>query len=892
MHAVFSSEPVGEVPGPVFDLAPAPRADHLGTIPVLLPVPNFPTLEGHARFRAVLAFIGLALVPLLGRAADSMPAPASLQDVGKGNGSGATVTRQRVREPLMVGATSDSFSHSFINRDGELEGFSVDLLNAVAREMNLKIQRTIRGTKETHQLFVQGEFDLVQLYSESITRADFAEFTVPYLTQQGAVFVRRQGNPVQRIQDLQGRTFALMGIASVGEEFLRAHGLECHVIYTQSFTESLRLVESGQADATFGSRLTALSVVEHERFNNIVQLEGESTGIDLRQCFAVHKGDAVLLARLNEGLAVLRRTGEFDQIYQKWFGRFDPPVFTGPQVMKYAAGALGIGFLLALWGFLHQRALRKRIAGQAAVLAEQEELLRALYENVPVAMCIIEAAPDGHRLITLNPRAGNLFDLPLNSTPGRRLEELRFCPEWSSVLAETLRHWPTDHKIAQQERELHASRRIIVLTLVPLAVGANGRARVCVLTEDITDRRRFDDELAQARKLRAVGELVGGIAHEFNNLLTPIMVKASELQADRGYDSKLQQDVQVISRAVQRAAELTRRLLTFGRKSEAREESVKLATVVVGAFDLLRPTMDRRIVWENAVPADLPSLFFNVTDLNQILLNLLLNARDTLEDKLGAHPPAVWIPQIHVEAVNLPPEAAELTHRLPSDRTLLGWQRLTVRDTGLGINATTRERIFEPFYTTKPVGRGTGLGLATVWHVTTQAGGSVEVESTPGEGTVFHVTLPVWSVPKLLPKAAPAQTAPPVNIARVLVVEDDELVALTIVAALKRNGHHIHHLANGLEGWEHLASQPRGYDLLIIDVNLPGIDGIEFARRARAANFPGRILISSGRLTAHQLQSIGQLQVDRVLPKPFNLDEFQLAVRDCMKPQLAESLAS
>ncbi|MEO7414949.1 MAG: transporter substrate-binding domain-containing protein [Opitutaceae bacterium] len=829
---------------------------------------------------------------LAGRGAEPSSAPL-VQEVVKPGAIAAGATRPRLREPLMVGATSDSFSYSFINRDGELDGFSVDLLNAIARTMNLKIQRTIRGTKETNDLFVQGEFDLLQAYSESATRVEFADFTVPYLTLQGAVFVRRRDNPVQKFQDLAGRTFALVGVGSIGEDFLRAHGLKCRIISTNSFTESLRLVQSGQADATFGSRLSVLSVVERENFNNIVQLEGESTEIDLRIGFAVHKGDAVLLARLNEGLAVLRRTGEYDRIYQKWFDRFDPPMFTSQQVLQYAAGVLGIGFLLALWGFLRQRALGKRIAGQAAQLAEKEELLRALYENVPVAMCIIEAAPEGHRLITLNPRAGRLFELPIDSNAGRRLDELRFCPEWSAVLADTLRHWPTRDKITHHEHALTAPRRTIVLTLVPLAPGANGFARVCVLTEDITERRRFDEELAQTRKLRAVGELVGGIAHEFNNLLTPIMLKASELQVDRGHDGKLQQDVHVISRAVQRAAELTRRLLTFGRKSENRAESVGLASVVVGAFDLLRPTMDRRIVWENAVPANLPPLYFNSTDLNQILVNLLLNARDTLEDKIAAHPPASWTPHIRVEAVHLPPEAAQLTRRPPTDRPLLGWQRLSVRDGGLGITAAARERIFEPFYTTKPVGRGTGLGLATVWHVTTQAGGRVEVESTPGEGTVFHVMLPVWPMPKIVPKPTPANGSHSVNIARVLVVEDEELVALTIVAALKRSGHQVYHLTNGLDGWEHLAPNPGAYDLLMIDVNLPGIDGIEFARRARAANFPGRILISSGRLTAHQLQSIGQLQVDRVLPKPFNLEEFQTAVRDCLATRaVAEPVAS
>lgn len=534
-----------------FTLVP-PELKLRDTFSVILQLRYCSSPPASARFQAAaLAFLGWLFAPSTGSAAEASPIPEPTR-AAAANPSTETVfpSPPRLREPLIVGATSDSFSNSFLNARGELNGFSVDLLDAVARVMNLKIQRTVLASKEIHDRFQRGEFDLLQAYSESASRVQFADFSVPYLTLQGAVFVRRRNSPIHKFADLQDRTFAIVGVASVGEDFLRSHGLKCRIIYTNSFTEALRLVESGEADGTFGSRLTVLSVIERERFKNIVQLEGESTDLELRHCFAVHKGDALLLARLNEGLAVLRRTGEFDRIYQKWFGRFDPPVFTSQQVMKLAAAGFGLGFLLALWGLLRQRALRKRLAGQAGELAEKEELLRALYENIPVAMCVIEAAPEGHRLITLNPRAGQLFDLTIEATVGRRLDELRLSPEWSGVLADTLRRWPTDGKILHEEHVLTAPRRTVVLTLVPLAPGANGLARVCVLTEDITERRRFDEELAQTRKLRAVGELVGGIAHEFNNLLTPIMLKASELQIDRVHDGKLQQDVSVISRAV------------------------------------------------------------------------------------------------------------------------------------------------------------------------------------------------------------------------------------------------------------------------------------------------------------------------------------------------------
>jgi hypothetical protein len=211
-----------------------------------------------------------------------------------------------------------------------------------------------------------------------------------------------------------------------------------------------------------------------------------------------------------------------------------------------------------------------------------------------------------------------------------------------------------------------------------------------------------------ASYFRAVGELVGGIAHEFNNLLTPIMLRVGEIQAGWHHDAALIAETRIISEAVQRSAELTRRLLTFGRKNEVRVESVHLRHVIENCFSLMRLTIDRRIVWEQAVPDDLPPLTFNTTDLNQIILNLIINARDTLIEKLALRRDQ-WTPTIRVEARLLPSDSSPAETGSPSRRQILGWQCLTVRDNGLGMSAEVRERIFEPFFTTKVVGKGTGL---------------------------------------------------------------------------------------------------------------------------------------------------------------------------------------
>jgi two-component system, cell cycle sensor histidine kinase and response regulator CckA len=786
--------------------------------------------------------------------------------------------------PLKIGTTTDNYPYSYQPKSDEPPiGFAVDLADAVARVMNLPMQRVVAPGGELNQRFVAGEFDFLQLYNDSPTRAAHADFSVPFLTVQSALFVSRAERSVQRLEDLKGREIVIVGVGNIGEKMLRERYPGLRIVYARSAEEGLRWVDAGTHPAMILSRLTALSLIDRLKLRNVERRDAPVSDYDVRQCFAVHKGDAQLLARLNEGLAILHRTGEFDAIYRRWFGRYNARMFTRVQVVSYVAIALALALAVTLWGFVRQRRLRRRIAQQAAELAEQRALLQALYDNIPMAMSVVEAAPGGHRLISMNREAARLYAVESAPSLGRPLAELAMAPECLSLFVEVLQRWPQAGQIVHREITLAATRRVFEVIVVPLASGDSGHLRACVLAEDVTTRRQMDAEVAQSRKLRAVGELVGGIAHEFNNLLTPVMLQVGEIQLDWAHDARLQQALGVIAQAAQRAAELTRRLLTFGHKPDLRAESVRFETVVADCFALLRQAVDRRIGWESSLPLDLPPLYFNDNDLNQILLNLLLNARDTLVEKLTrGHHDAGWVPRIRVEAKALPAGTAQLGPRF-ARRPLVGWQRITVRDNGLGMPPEVIERIFEPFYTTKEVGKGTGLGLATVWHLVTEMGGRVDVESTPGEGTAMHLLLPVWPAgadTEVPPPPAPGAAVSPA--ARVLLVEDEELVARTVMIVLRREGHTIDHLADGEVAWRHLAANLAQYDLLVVDVNLPGLNGLDLVARARTARFGGRVLVMSGRLEAEERHALDRLQVTHVLPKPFTAEALEQAVRTCL----------
>ena len=790
------------------------------------------------------------------------------------------------RHPLIVGATADSYPHSYTGPDGHWTGFTADLLDAIARIMRLDLQRIPAPGIEIQRRFNEGEFDLLQSYSQTAARDEYADFSVPFLTLQGSVFIQKHGSSLNQLADLNNRKFAIIGRGSIGERFLRDRNLKVIPVYVSSSEEALRLVNSGDCAGTFLSQLTALSVIQRTGLNN-VEIFGEPyPEYDIRHCFAVHKNDTLLLARLNEGLAILNRTGEFQTIYNHWFGNLETSTVSRSLVLHYGSIVLAVIIIGLLTAWSYRRVLKKMIAAQTAELTAQKALLQTLYDNIPMAVCLLERTTDGFRILSINRQAEPCLGIPANKAEQQLLHQLSLPTEWVRELAGLLSAHTVDRNIVREERRLSASAQRVIFTLVPMHVSSTGNPRLCVLGEDVTERRTLDEEIGQSRRLRAIGELVGGIAHEFNNLLTPITLKTGEIQLDWPNDTRLHAELQLISDSAQRASELTRRLLTFGRKTENRIEQVYIGSLVTACIALLKLTVDRRIVWETQIPSTLPPLQFNPTDLNQIILNLILNARDTLMEKLATRPIDDWTPSIRIEAASLSVNAiARLEPTAPSRHQIVGWQRLTIRDNGMGMSNAIRERIFEPFYTTKDVGKGTGLGLATVWHLVTEASGRIEVESTPGHGSTFNVFLPQLAGQEKAEPPKKPNTTPALGQGRIFLADDDAMVTNAVSSALRRAGYTVSHEANGATAWHHLQENFDTYDLLILDVNMPGLDGIELAQRIRASNtYQGRIMIISGRLSSNDLRQLTEARIDSVLNKPFQIGDLLSAVRTSLKP--------
>ena len=394
----------------------------------------------------------------------------------------------------------------------------------------------------------------------------------------------------------------------------------------------------------------------------------------------------------------------------------------------------------------------------------------------------------------------------------------------------------------------------VLLTAVP----RGERSILHVVWRDITDRKRLEEELRQAQKMEAVGKLAGGIAHDFNNLLMAIGGNAELLEQELRSRPDLAEYVGEIRRAGARAAALVEQLLAFSRKSLRQPRVIDLNLILGGLDRMLSRLLGEDIRIESRL-ATLPlPVLADPHQMEQVVLNLATNARDAMRD------------------------GGTLTFTTTAD-TALGrsWAVLTVRDTGEGIAPGDLHRVFDPFFTTKDQGRGTGLGLSTVYGIVKQSGGDITVRSTPGHGTSFRVRLPLSSAELSEPEAVPVAGDQGGN-ETILLVEDESTLIHLVRKVLQNRGYTVQTAGDGQEALDLVASTGLHCDLLVTDVVMPRMGGPELAARLRRGRPDLKVLYISGYTDSVLLQrGLVEGEVDLV-PKPFSPAELLTKVREVL----------
>ncbi len=419
-------------------------------------------------------------------------------------------------------------------------------------------------------------------------------------------------------------------------------------------------------------------------------------------------------------------------------------------------------------------------------------------------------------------------------------------------------------------------RRVLVEVLETPFRDASGAVLGLIgISRDITERRRLEEQLQQAQKMEAIGQLAGGVAHDFNNLLTAILGNASLVLSSLSRDDAHHAMITAIEKAACRAANLTNQLLGFSRKTLLRPQPLQLNDTIDEVVAILARTIDPRIVLEVRADPELWSVHADSTQMNQVLMNLCLNARDAMADggrlSIDAHNVVLHEPDVRLRVEARPGE----------------FVRLRVSDSGAGIPPEALPHIFEPFFTTKGPDKGTGLGLAMVYGIVKQHGGWAECRSEVGRGTVFDVFLPRSdaSTSNLPPGGARSQALG--GRETILIVDDEEMIRNLGRLILQGHGYKVLVAEDGLQALDLYRQRPAEIDLVLLDLTMPRLSGRDTLRQMVELNPEVRVLLTSGYSTNPAIEP-GCDNVLGFIGKPYRVDDLITLVRQSLDAALVD----
>jgi PAS domain S-box-containing protein len=534
--------------------------------------------------------------------------------------------------------------------------------------------------------------------------------------------------------------------------------------------------------------------------------------------------------------------------------------------LTVSTAALLILFL-ALIAAMFDRRFAEMAAREAQALKRSEGRLRALYRGTPLPLHSLDAAG----------RIEHVSDTWLRLT-GYDREEVIGRPLVDFLTEGSARQARRRHRVAlmrdgvllDREYQIETKTGDVrdVIASARLEFDAEGKFQhVLGGLTDVTERKRAEEALRQAQKIEAIGHLTGGIAHDFNNLLAIILGNLDLLSRQVEEGSRAQRLVANARQGAERGASLTQRLLAFARRQDLRPESVDVPGLVRELSEMLERSLGPQIQIQTRFPDSLPCAHVDAHQLELAILNMAVNARDAMSEggtlKIGA-------------ALDSAPPGQGGDGK--------GFVRLEIRDNGIGMDGPTLARASEPFFTTKGIGKSTGLGLSMVQGLAAQSGGQLNIDSTPGVGTTIQLWLPVAAVKRPVapdPSHDALTELPPLSI---LAVDDDELVLQNTAAMLEELGHHVVTASGGSEALHRLRQMPQ-VDILVTDQLMPNMTGVQLAIAASAV-VPGLpVLLVSGfaELKAQEAERFAFLH------KPFNRAGLSQAIARTITPAKAAS---
>ncbi len=498
-----------------------------------------------------------------------------------------------------------------------------------------------------------------------------------------------------------------------------------------------------------------------------------------------------------------------------------------------------------------------------AALRESEERFRTLFESQGEGTGIVD---ENECFVLCNPAAESILGAGPGGLVGKSLREFVSPEQWRLIQSQTtMRRDGTRSTYEVEVVRPDGETRVLIVTATPRYknrkyIGAFGVFR------DITEQQRLQHQLVQSQRIQSLGTLAGGVAHDFNNILSIILGYTTELERGRSDPARFADAIRTIHSAVGRGAALVQQILTFARRTDVTFEPVVLPDLVRELVSMLERTFPKFITFRSEFEKDLPVINADHTQIHQALLNLYVNARDALPR--GG--------EILIRLNTLMPEA--VAARFPEAENYR-YVRLEVSDTGMGMDEATRSRVFEPFFTTKETGKGTGLGLSVVYGIVQSHKGFIEVESVKEVGSTFRLYFP--SRADVLSKRTEVKSADEIHggTETILLVEDEDPLRNLMRMRLEAKGYSVVEAKDGPEAVRSFSRHQREIALVFTDLGLPGIAGADVYRKLKEISPDVRVIFAGGFVMPETKSELMKEGAELFFQKPYDPSKVLAAIR-------------
>jgi len=757
--------------------------------------------------------------------------------------------------PVVIGVGFDFPPYEFLDENGKAAGYNVELTEAIAEVMELDVEVKIGPWGNIRDALEAGRIDAVAGMLYSVERDKLVDFSPPHAVIHHAIFVRRDALPIKTEEDLRGKEI-IVTRGNIMHDYVLEKGLSDNPILADTQADTLRLLASGQHDCAMVAKLPGLYWLRELGLSNIEIAGPLAHPSDYS--YAVTEGNATLLARLSEGLAIVGQTSRYKEIYDKWLGVLEPRGVPLNTILKYIVLALASILLLfvAVWSRTLKRQVARRTAELSDEVTERKRAEEALHKSKERLRQIIDLVPaqifakdrEGRILLANRAVAETLGMVPEQMTGRMHADIHPDAEEVARMLAD-------DAKVIERGQPLTISkepylnsageRRWMRTTKVPYVAADTSAPAILGVATDITERiraeeerRKLDVQMQRMQRLESLGVLAGGLAHDFNNLLTSILGNAEMALETLPESSPAWQRIAHIEKASLNAADLCSQMLAYAGKGKFIVGPTKLNKVVEEMAHLLRTSVSKNVVLNLRLEDSLPPVEADATQMQQVVMNLVTNAWESIGEDSGVVTVTTGVMDCDCAYLS----RSYLHDDLPEGRYVY----IDVADTGCGMDKSTQAKVFEPFFTTKFTGRG--LGLAAVLGIIRGHGGAIEVDSQPGRGTTVKVLFPA------LDHYEPVQTEPQQSLEEpvytfsgvVLVVDDEESVRDVGKFMLETAGFDVITAQNGYEALEIYRKNADVIVCVLLDLTMPHMDGIKVFEQLMSIRDDVRVVLASG----------------------------------------------